>query len=123
LLVLSIDMPSVLPSLEALSGTFAPRSPASDANKTPGEAPPKQRPLFPAWSAVEDVKHTAVKEYEKASAKAQAKAGHIELHSAKFYAACTFGGLMACVSIANAHTVCLFSRASLFPVTCYLVQA
>lgn len=40
----------------------------------------------------------AVKEYEKASAKAQEKAGKIELYSAKYYAACTFGGLLACVS-------------------------
>jgi solute carrier family 25 phosphate transporter 3 len=40
----------------------------------------------------------AAKEFEKASAKAQAKTGHIELYSAQYYAACTFGGLLACVS-------------------------
>ena len=40
----------------------------------------------------------AVQQYEKASAKAQAKVGSIELFSAKYYAACTFGGLLACVS-------------------------
>lgn len=37
-------------------------------------------------------------EFEKASSKAQAKAGKIELYSGKYYAACTFGGLLACVS-------------------------
>jgi solute carrier family 25 (mitochondrial phosphate transporter), member 3 len=39
-----------------------------------------------------------VKEFSKASNAAQAKAGKIELYSAKYYAACTFGGIMACVS-------------------------
>ena len=41
----------------------------------------------------------AQKEYQKASAAAQAKAGTIELYSAKYYAACTLGGLLACVSL------------------------
>lgn len=40
----------------------------------------------------------ATKEFEKASSAAQAKAGKIELYSGKYYAACTFGGLLACVS-------------------------
>lgn len=40
----------------------------------------------------------AAKEYEKASKKAQAKAGSIELYSGKYYAACTVGGILACVS-------------------------
>lgn len=34
----------------------------------------------------------------KASAKAQQKAGNIELYSLKYYEACTLGGLIACVS-------------------------
>lgn len=62
--------------------------------------------LYPAWSVVDEAKKKAnalsaeaTKEFEKASAKAQAKAGHIELYSPKYYAACTFGGLLACVSI------------------------
>lgn len=61
--------------------------------------------LYPTWSVVDDAKNKAgalsaeaTKEFEKASAKAQAKTGHIQLYSAKYYAACTFGGLMACVS-------------------------
>lgn len=38
----------------------------------------------------------ASKEFNKASSKAQAKAGTIELYSLKYYATCTLGGLMAC---------------------------
>lgn len=41
----------------------------------------------------------ATKEFDKASAAAQAKTGGIELYSANYYAACTFGGLLACVSV------------------------
>lgn len=59
--------------------------------------------LYGAYSTVDDVKNKAqklsaeaTKEFEKASSKAQAKAGHIELYSGKYYAACTVGGLMAC---------------------------
>lgn len=64
------------------------------------------RPQFPIWSATEDAKgkanalsEEAQREIKKASAAAQAKTGQIELYSAKYYAACTFGGLIACVGI------------------------
>lgn len=40
----------------------------------------------------------AQKEIAKASSAAQAKTGQMELYSPSYYAACTFGGLMACVS-------------------------
>ena len=60
--------------------------------------------IYPAWSVVDDAKNKAnalsaeaTKEFEKANAKAQAKTGQIELYSANYYAACTFGGLLACV--------------------------
>lgn len=60
--------------------------------------------LYSAYSIVDDTKAKAqklsaeaAKEFEKASAAAQAKTGKIELYSAKYYAACTFGGLLACV--------------------------
>jgi solute carrier family 25 phosphate transporter 3 len=59
--------------------------------------------LYPAWSAVDDAKNkasklsdAAVAEFEKASHKAQAKTGQVEMYSPKFYTACTFGGLLAC---------------------------
>jgi solute carrier family 25 (mitochondrial phosphate transporter), member 3 len=61
--------------------------------------------LYPAWSAVDDAKNkaaqlsdAAVREFEKSSSKVQAKTGNIEMYSMKYYAACTFGGLLACVS-------------------------
>jgi solute carrier family 25 (mitochondrial phosphate transporter), member 3 len=38
------------------------------------------------------------KQFDKASDAAQHSVGKIELFSPKYYAACTFGGLMACVS-------------------------
>ena len=56
-----------------------------------------------AFSVVDDAKGKAkklgaeaTKEYEAASKKAQSAAGVIELYSPKYYAACTFGGLLAC---------------------------
>lgn len=59
--------------------------------------------LYPAWSAVDDAKNkaaqlsdAAVREFEKSSSKVQAKTGNIEMYSMKYYAACTFGGLLAC---------------------------
>lgn len=90
------------PSKDALQGNFY--SPFLVKTRSPYQACTE---LFPAHSSVvEDAKGKAKQlsaeataEFEKASAKAQAKAGHIELYSGKYYAACTFGGLMACVSI------------------------
>ncbi|KAG5929441.1 hypothetical protein E4U42_005908 [Claviceps africana] len=59
--------------------------------------------LSAASTMVEDTKGRgkklsaeATKEFEKASSAARARAGHIELYSGKYYAACTFGGLLAC---------------------------
>lgn len=63
---------------------------------------------FPAvaFSVAEDAKskasalgQDAQKEIQKASSAAQANTGQIELYSPKYYAACTFGGLIACVGI------------------------
>lgn len=69
---------------------------------TPWQARPE---LYGAFSTSDDSKGKiqkiaaeATKDFEKASAKAQAQTGKIELYSGKFYAACTFGGLLACVS-------------------------
>ena len=73
----------------------------SQHKRTPYQA---RTDLYPAWSVVDDAKKKAnalsaeaTKEFEKASSKALAKTGQIELYSAKFYAACTVGGLLACV--------------------------
>ncbi|KAF5653409.1 putative phosphate transport mitochondrial [Fusarium sp. NRRL 25303] len=87
------------PSTDVLQGTVYSRLLAKP--RTPYEARPE---LFPAYSSViqdakgkaKELSAEATAEFEKASAKAQAKAGKIELYSGKYYAACTFGGLMAC---------------------------
>jgi solute carrier family 25 phosphate transporter 3 len=105
-------MPLLFPSQDTLYDVFHPPIPFGRPTKTSQVLPaPKPRQsrqqtitsLYTTWSVVEDAKDKAnalsaeaTKEFEKASAKAQAKAGHIELYSAKYYAACTFGGLMAC---------------------------
>jgi len=107
-------MALLFPTQGTLHDVFHPSVPfgrSAPTNTRPNPGPSKRTPLqartelFPTWSAVDDAKKKAnalsaeaTKEFEKASAKAQAKAGHIELYSAKYYAACTFGGLLACVS-------------------------
>ena len=79
---------------------------SKQSTRTPYQA---RTELYPAYSVVEDAKSKtkqlsaeATKEFEKASAKAQAavagNSGKIELYSGTYYAACTFGGMMACVS-------------------------
>lgn len=107
-------MVQLFPSQDTLHNVFHPaisfgRRPVNE--RLPAFLPPKRTPLqarpelYTAWSVVDDAKDKAnalsaeaAKEFEKASAKAQAKTGHIELYSAQYYAACTFGGLLACVS-------------------------
>lgn len=83
---------------------FAAQHPVG-AVSTTASSPMKNRP-FTAWSALDDVKtkadgiaHEASREFDVASQKAQEKTGKIEPGSLKYYAACTFGGMLACVSI------------------------
>ncbi len=101
-------MPLLFPTQGTLSDSFAPQVPFArphDAYVAPRRTKYQARSeLYPAYSAVDDAKikasqvgNEAVKEFDKASQKAQATAGKIEPHSPKYYAACTFGGLMACV--------------------------
>lgn len=92
----------LFPSPAALCSAFPSAPAGTDANRT-SKYPPAHQELYGTWSAVDDAKAKAAKlseaatqEFEKASGKAQAKAGKIELFSAKYYAACTFGGLLAC---------------------------
>lgn len=97
-------MSHLYPRRETLQGAFY--GPVGAA-QVPSKATPLQArsELYGAFSVVEGAKDKAqklsseaAKEFEKASSKAQAKAGRIELYSPKYYAACTFGGLLACVS-------------------------
>ena len=101
-------MPLTFPTQNTLQQLFVARSPWSQQQLPPLEATQSsyraRKDLFPAWSAADDVKskasqlsNEAQKEFQKASSLAQAKAGKIELYSAKYYAACTLGGLLACV--------------------------
>jgi len=101
----------LFPSFEALVHNSAYshylRIHANDGNAARSQVPSQFRAnesLYSAWST-DDVKAKAAKvgdaaaatKFDKASNKAQATAGTIELYSPKFYAACTFGGLLACV--------------------------
>jgi hypothetical protein len=107
----SLEMPFLFPTQDTLHNVFHPSVPFGRREAPAPRSIPQRTPLqaraelFPTWSVVDDAKKKAealsaeaTKEFEKASAKAQAKAGTIELYSAKYYAACTFGGLLACVS-------------------------
>jgi solute carrier family 25 phosphate transporter 3 len=104
-------MPLLFPTQGALHDVFYSSLPVSkpqpraETPRTPRQA---RSELYPAWSVVDDAKNKAnalsaeaTKEFEKASAKAQQKTGKIEMYSAKYYAACTFGGILACVSDKN----------------------
>lgn len=59
--------------------------------------------LYPAYSTIEDkakkLSAEATAEFNKASTAAKAKTGTMELYSGSYYAACTLGGMMACVSL------------------------
>jgi solute carrier family 25 phosphate transporter 3 len=102
-------MPIAIPSGEALRDAFASSSPLLAFHSQTREYPRSQyqarSELYGALSVSDSAKQKAsqlsdkaVKEFEKASSAAQAKAGKIELYSLKYYATCTLGGLMACVS-------------------------
>lgn len=99
---------TLYPSYDTLQHTFGsrpfsrglPQNKPAPSGPTPYQA---RLELYPAYSIVDDAKNKAqklsaeaAKEFEAASQKAQAKAGHMELYSGKYYAACTFGGMMAC---------------------------
>lgn len=98
-------MAHLYPNADALRGSFF-SPPATNSNSPMKATPLQARPeLYGAYSVVDNAKDKAAKlsneatrEFEKASSAAQAKAGKIELYSGKYYAACTFGGLLACVS-------------------------
>jgi solute carrier family 25 phosphate transporter 3 len=110
-------MPPLFPSGDTLNDSFhsavhlSPRPSPPSSNEWSSASPkaisqPARSELYTAWSVVDDAKSKAnalsaeaAKEFDKASAAAQAKVGGIELYSARYYAACTFGGLLACVSI------------------------
>ncbi|KAL9113423.1 MAG: hypothetical protein Q9227_002464 [Pyrenula ochraceoflavens] len=96
-------MTILYPTQRTLFDVFSPQSPFSKPKAQNAGSSTTRRAPFMAWSVAEDAKSKAgqlsdeaVKEYEKASAKVQQKGGQLELYSAKYFAACTFGGLLAC---------------------------
>lgn len=104
-------MSTLYPKFETLQQAFgSPYSLARQRNaptpKPSGATPYQAQPeLYYAYSVVDDAKDKAKKlsaeaqkDFDAASKKAQAATGKIELYSGKYYAACTFGGLLACVS-------------------------
>lgn len=94
-------MPLLFPTQGTLSDAFSPRMPFGSE---PSQQQPSPADRYPAWSTVEGGKSNAgtlskeaQSELRKASQTLQAKKGEIQLHSPQYYAACTFGGLIACV--------------------------
>jgi solute carrier family 25 phosphate transporter 3 len=99
----------LFPCLDTLQQTFGGRyshgKPQSKPNAS-GATPYQARlELYPAYSIVDDAKSKtkklsaeATREFEAATQKIQAKDSRLELYSGTYYAASTFGGLMACVS-------------------------
>ncbi|OJJ48598.1 hypothetical protein ASPZODRAFT_130677 [Penicilliopsis zonata CBS 506.65] len=88
----------MLPSTDIVEFYTSQRSVTSAETKAQAAAAsaPRKREVFPAWSVIEEAKKEAVREYNVASQKAQAKTGKIEPWTTKYYAACTFGGMLAC---------------------------
>lgn len=114
LIVVNSNMPTLFPTQSSLNEVFASQSPFSrPAPQARSSEYPLKRPIFSAWSVAESAKAKAGKltdaaadKYEKASAKAQATAGKIELYSGKYYASCTVGGILACVNSLR-QTTCI----------------
>lgn len=101
-------MSSLFPNLHTLQQAFGPgrRSPSGQAEAPSATAPSKATPrqarpelYSAAFSVVDDPKKKLSAEAQKEFDKA--KKGQIELYSPGFYAAATFGGLMACVSASS----------------------
>ncbi|KAF2164383.1 hypothetical protein M409DRAFT_25261 [Zasmidium cellare ATCC 36951] len=93
---------SLFPSMSALSATFGNATPYA-MNTQPAPQRKSIAHLYQSWDVTEDAQKkatqlsdAAAKELQKASSAAQDKVGKIELYSGKYYATCTFGGLMAC---------------------------
>ncbi|KAK8125860.1 uncharacterized protein PG998_001619 [Apiospora kogelbergensis] len=97
-------MSGLFPSHSILQQSFGSSGPSRLTPRRSQATPCQARPeLYGAFSVVDDAKDKAKKlsaeaqaEFDKASAATKAKTGQLELYSPGYYAACTFGGLMAC---------------------------
>lgn len=101
-------MPSLLPGLDTLASALTGRSAFNGNNGgvySSGKPTTFDRTdIFQTWSVADEAKakakeigNAAAKDFDKTSAAVQAKTGKIELYSGQYYAACTFGGMLACV--------------------------
>ena len=104
---------TLFPNQDTLRSSFSSSTPFSKrtrkGNESQGFVSSRLRhctfsDIFIARDALEGAKGKAQKlknvtahEFDKASHKAQDAAGPIELHSLKYFAACTIGGILACV--------------------------
>lgn len=94
-------MSHLYPRYEVLQKTFPSQS-RDGASPQPSKATPYQArmDLYSAYSTIEDkakkLSAEATAEFNKATS--HPKTAQIELYSGKYYAACTFGGILACVS-------------------------
>ncbi|KKA28501.1 hypothetical protein TD95_005296 [Thielaviopsis punctulata] len=95
---------------KAFAGITAPPKSLSDtpAKPTPLQARPE---LYSSYSIIDDSKEKAKKlgaeaaaEFDRASKKTQDMTGHIQLYTGRYYAACAFGGLLACGATHTAIT-------------------
>ncbi|QIW96403.1 hypothetical protein AMS68_001921 [Peltaster fructicola] len=91
---------SLFPAISALGATFGHATPYATAKRTPLQA---RTDLYPSWNVTEDAKQktqqlsqAAKNELSKATAAIAPQKGALQLYSKEYYAACTFGGLMAC---------------------------
>ena len=98
----------LFPNSSAINQVLSCRHPLTAVRSQESTPKPSLPDQFSIWSVAEDAKSKAnalsaeaQREIQKASAAAQAKTGQIELYSAKFYAVGTFGGLIACVGMAE----------------------
>ena len=96
----------VTPTYATLSAVF-PSTPFSIVvpQKTP-RLQPSVASLYPYASISEEAKKLgkeAQEEFRHASEATQKKAGKIDMYSPKFYAACTLGGVLACVYLPRFH--------------------
>ncbi|KAK7988397.1 hypothetical protein PG989_008712 [Apiospora arundinis] len=97
-------MSGLFPSHSILQQSFGSPAPSRLTPRRSQPTPYQARSeLYGAFSVVDDAKDKAKKlsadaqaEFDKASAATKAKTGQLELYSGGYYAACTFGGLMAC---------------------------
>ena len=92
------------PDQDTLRGVF--HSPAAAGAQQTAPRGKQMGTVFDYYSISDDAKKEAKKlseeatrEFEKASARAQKATGGIQMHSGKYYAACTMGGLLACVCL------------------------